>query len=134
MENEKKGINEIRISGRLATYPELSYTKNGVARVTARIAVNPLWTPPGEKPQAEFHNLIAFGDEAMKLHAFAAVGQKYLVKRGQLQSRSWHDESGQRRERVEIVVREGELGSAPIVKPEPGALRIGPRTKIEGAA
>ena len=47
-------VNEVRLLGRLAADPNVRYTPEGKAVTELRVATN-------ERPEAEFHDLVAYG-------------------------------------------------------------------------
>ena len=105
-------LNKVFIIGRLTADPEARATPSGQQVATIRIATNRVWndrTSGQKQEQVEFHTIVAWG-------GLADVASKYLKKgqlaffEGRLQTRSWNDQSGQKRYRTEIVAENLQLG------------------------
>ncbi|MBN98783.1 MAG: single-stranded DNA-binding protein [Gemmatimonadetes bacterium] len=111
-------INQVALSGRLVQDPEFRFVENGVARLSARLAVNRSYRDrDGEwREEASFFNMVAWH----KLAEFAAErihkGTPVFVA-GRLRSHSWKDEDETPHTLVEIQVRSLQLLEKQTEKP-----------------
>ncbi len=104
-------VNKAIIVGNLTRNPEARTTTSGQTVVSFGVATNRIWTDKNgqRQKQAEFHNVVAWG-------RLAEICQKYLSKgkliyiEGRLQTRTWQDQSGAKRNRTEIVAERMQLG------------------------
>ena len=108
-------LNKIFILGRLTRDPEQRTMPNGRAISNFGMATNRIWTnqESGEKQeQVEFHNVVAFGKLAEICNQYLTKGQLTLIE-GRIQTRSWEDQSGNKRYRTEIVAENMQMGPRP---------------------
>ncbi|KQT83509.1 single-stranded DNA-binding protein [Aurantimonas sp. Leaf443] len=107
-------VNKVILVGNLGADPEVRRLNSGDAVVNLRIATSESWRDKasGErKEKTEWHNVVIFNENLVK------VAEQYLKKgstvyiEGQLQTRSWDDQSGQKRYTTEVVLQRfrGEL-------------------------
>ncbi|MCQ8782498.1 single-stranded DNA-binding protein [Mangrovibrevibacter kandeliae] len=107
-------VNKVILVGNLGADPEVRRLNSGDAVVNLRIATSESWRDrnSGErKERTEWHNVVIFNENLVK------VAEQYLKKgstvyiEGQLQTRSWEDQSGQKRYTTEVVLQRfrGEL-------------------------
>lgn len=105
-------INKVILIGNLASDPELRSTPEGQQVCSFRLATNRIWTDKqtGQKQQkTEFHNVVCW-------RRLAEIASKYLTKgnmvfiEGRLETRSWEDQSGNKRWRTEIIAENLQLG------------------------
>ncbi|WP_102958363.1 single-stranded DNA-binding protein [Mangrovicella endophytica] len=107
-------VNKVILVGNLGADPEVRRLNSGDAVVNLRIATTETWRDrqSGErKERTEWHNVVIFNENLVK------VAEQYLKKgatvyiEGQLQTRSWEDQSGQKRYTTEVVLQRfrGEL-------------------------
>jgi len=97
-------INRVVLIGRLVRDPELKYTQNGAAVSNFSIANNRTYAVSGEKrEQVSYFNCIAWGKGGELIVQYCKKGQRIAVE-GRLQQRSWDDQSGNKRQVVEVVV------------------------------
>lgn len=107
-------VNKVILVGNLGADPEVRRLNSGDAVVNLRLATTESWRDKssGErKEKTEWHNVVIFNDGLVK------VAEQYLRKgstvyiEGQLQTRSWEDQSGQKRYATEVVLQRfrGEL-------------------------
>lgn len=95
--------------GRLARDPELRYAESGKAVAPLRIAVG----RAGDSDDADFFDVVAFGDLAEACATHLVKGRKVLVE-GALRQHTWTDAaSGDRRSRVEVVANRIQFLDAP---------------------
>jgi single-strand DNA-binding protein len=101
-------VNKVILVGNLGADPETRRLNNGSAVVNMRLATSESWRDKssGErKEKTEWHNVVIFDENICK------VAEQYLRKgstvyiEGQLQTRSWEDQSGQKKYTTEIVLQ-----------------------------
>jgi single-strand DNA-binding protein len=107
----------VKLIGNLGADPELSYTPNGTAKATMRLATHEVWTnKDGTKGErTEWHRIIAWGRLAEVMGEYAAKGRQLFVS-GRLQTRSWEDENNTKRWTTEIVASNIQLLGSPKAK------------------
>ena len=107
-------LNKVLLIGNLGADPELSYTPEGTAKATMRLATHEVWTKKdGSKGErTEWHRLIAWGRLAEVMGEYAHKGRQLFVE-GRLQTRSWEDKDGNKRWTTEIVATNIQLLGAP---------------------
>ena len=97
-------INRIFMIGRLTKDPDLRYTQGGTSVASFSIANNRSYTAQNERKEAvSYFNCIAWGKSGEVIAQHCKKGQRIGLE-GRLQQRSWQDQSGQKRNTVEIVV------------------------------
>ena len=107
-------VNKVILVGNLGADPEIRRLNSGDAVVNMRIATSESWRDKGSgerKEKTEWHNVVIFNENLVK------VAEQYLKKgakvylEGQLQTRSWEDQSGQKKYTTEVVLQRfrGEL-------------------------
>lgn len=97
-------LNKAMIIGRLTRDPETKTIPSGQAVTTFSVATNFVWTDPnGQKQErVEFHNVVAWRKLAEITGKFLKKGSRVYLD-GRLQTRSWEDQTGQKKYRTEIV-------------------------------
>ena len=98
-------FNKVILIGNLVADPELKKTQSGVSVTSFRIAVGRRFTKQGEQPQADFIDIVAWRQQAEFVTRFFTKGKPILVC-GQLQTRTWTDNNGQKRYATEVVADE----------------------------
>lgn len=99
-----RGINLVLLDGNLAADPEVRYTGSGTPVATLRMATN---TESRKKPDgtyedlAQFHRVVVWGPRAEELGREAQKGDRVRAD-GMLATRSWEDQSGQKRYITEV--------------------------------
>lgn len=103
-------INQIALSGRLAQDPEFRLTENGVARLSARLAVNRSYRQRNGEWQEEssFFNIVLWQKMAEYYAERIRKGTPVFIA-GRLRSHSWRDEEDRHHSLVEIQVRSLQL-------------------------
>lgn len=107
-------INKVILVGNLGADPEIRRLNSGDPVVNLSVATSESWRDKqsGERREkTEWHRVVIFND------ALAKVAEQYLKKgmkvyiEGQLQTRSWEDQSGQKKYTTEVVLQRfrGEL-------------------------
>lgn len=122
-----RGVNKVILIGNLGGDPEVRYTPNGAAVANISLATNESWTDrSGERQErTEWHRLVLWSKLAEIAGQYLRKGSKVFVE-GRLQTRSWDDQSGQKRYTTEVVVNDMQMldgrgeGSSPGGPPPPG--------------
>lgn len=96
-----RSVNKVFLIGNVGRDPEVKATPNGTNVATFSLATS---FKPKDKPEVtEWHNLVAFGQDADTVQAYVKKGSKLYIE-GKLQTRSWDDKStGKKQYRTEIV-------------------------------
>ena len=96
-------LNKVLLIGNLAKDPELRYTPQGTAVVNLRLAVNRRWKDKAgeQKEEVCFLTVVAWDKQAEVCNQYLRKGAPVFVE-GRLQSRSWEDSSGQKRNVIEV--------------------------------
>lgn len=98
-------LNKAQIIGRLTRDPETRTTPNGSVVCSFSIATNYVYkNANGEKQeQVEYHNIVAWRKLGEIAGQYLKKGSQVYVE-GRIQTRSWDDASGQKKNRTEIVI------------------------------
>ena len=99
-----RSLNKVMLIGNLGADPEVRMTPSGVQVATISVATTTSWKDQSgaQQEKTEWHRVILW-------RGLADVVQKYLKKgssvyiEGKLQSRSWDDNSGQKRYVTEVI-------------------------------
>ena len=97
-------FNKVILMGRLTADPELKQTQSGATVTNFTIAVDRKYNK-GEEKQADFPTIIAWRQTAEFICKYFAKGSAILIE-GELQTRSWTDQQGQKRYATEVVAHE----------------------------
>ncbi len=96
-------VNKVILIGNLGKDPEVRYLEGGVPVANFTLATSEKYNKNGEKvTQTEWHNIVLW-------RGLAEVAEKYLKKgnqvyiEGKLRTRSWEDQTGNKRYTTEIV-------------------------------
>ncbi len=130
-----RGVNKVILIGNLGGDPEVRYTPNGAAVANVSLATNESWTDrSGERQErTEWHRLVLWSKLAEIAGQYLRKGSKVFVE-GRLQTRSWDDQSGQKRYTTEVVVNDMQMldgrgeGGGPGGPPPPGGASDGGAT------
>lgn len=101
-----RGVNKVILIGNLGSDPEVRYTPDGVPVANFSLATTESWNDrnTGERQErTEWHRLVLWRRQAEVAQQYLKKGSKIYVE-GKLQTRSWDDQSGQKRYTTEIVV------------------------------
>lgn len=98
-------FNKVILVGNLTADPELKKTQSGVSVTSFSIAVNRRFAKQGEQQQTDFISIVAWRQTAEFISRYFNKGRPILVC-GQLQTRSWTDQNGQKRYVTEVVADE----------------------------
>ena len=114
-------MNRVILMGRLTADPELRQTPQGTSVTRFNIAVDRRFKTEGGQ-QADFITCVVWRQTAEFICRYFAKGRMIAVE-GQLQSRSWDDQSGKRQYATEVIVDNafftGEKREQPDVAPIP---------------
>jgi len=104
-------LNKAIIVGNLTADPEARTTPSGQQVCTIRVATNRVWTDQnGAKQQkTEFHTVVLWRRLAEIASQYLKKGNLVLIE-GHLETRSWDDQSGNKRYRTEIIAESMQLG------------------------
>ena len=99
-------VNRAIIIGNLGNDPELRYTQNQNAVATLNIATTDYRNDAnGERQEiTEWHRVVVWGRQAENCSKYLAKGRSVYVE-GRIQTRSWDDQSGQKRYTTEIIAQ-----------------------------
>jgi single-strand DNA-binding protein len=97
-------LNRAMLIGNLTRDPEVRTTQNGTSVASFGVATNFVWTDQSGNRQekAEYHNIVAWRKLADICAQYLRKGAKIYVE-GRLQTRSWDDQTGNKRYITEIV-------------------------------
>ncbi len=116
-------FNKVLLIGNLTKDPELRYTPQGTAVVNLRMAVNRKFKDKNQELKEEvcFITAVAWNKQAETCNQYLHKGSPLLVE-GRLQSRSWEDNAGQKRNVIEVRAERVQfLGGAQSSKGAPAA-------------
>lgn len=101
-------INKVILLGNLGADPVVNNTPNGVKIVNLRVATSDSWKDKatGErKEKTEWHRVVIFNTQlAETAERYLRKGSKVYIE-GQLQTRTWKDNSGADRYTTEVVLQ-----------------------------
>lgn len=96
-------LNRVVLTGRLTRDVELRYTQSGAAVASFTLAVDRSYTNANGEREADFINAVIWRKPAENFANFFSKGSLVGIE-GRLQTRSYDDQSGQRRYITEVVV------------------------------
>ncbi len=104
-------FNKAIVVGRLTRDPESKTLPSGQPVTNFGLATSRFYTDKagGKQNVAEFHNIVAFGKIAEICARYLKKGGLALIE-GHIQTRSWQDKDGNKRNRTEIVAESMQLG------------------------
>ncbi|MDD4939570.1 MAG: single-stranded DNA-binding protein [Candidatus Omnitrophica bacterium] len=96
-------FNKVMLMGNLTKDPELRYTPQGTAVVNLRLAVNRRYKDRNQEIKEEvcFLTAVVWNKQAETCNQYLHKGSPVFIE-GRLQSRSWEDNSGQKRSVLEV--------------------------------
>jgi single-strand DNA-binding protein len=101
-------LNKVTLIGNLGQDPEIRRTQDGRPIANFTIATTETWRDrqSGEKrDKTEWHRIVIFSEGLAKVaEQYLKKGMKVYIE-GQLQTRSWDDQQGQKRYTTEIVLQ-----------------------------
>lgn len=110
-------MNNVVLSGRLATETELGYTPSQTAKCTFTLAVEKRRRKDTEQA-ADFIRITVWGANAENCNRYLVKGQKAEV-RGRIQTGSYKDRDGKTVYTTDVIAEEVEFGEKPKAKAEP---------------
>lgn len=108
-------FNKVFLMGNLTKDPELRYTPQGTAVANLRMAVNRKYKNKNQELKEEtcFITVVVWNKQAETCNQYLHKGSAAFIE-GLLQSRSWEDASGQKRNVIEVRAERVQfLGPAP---------------------
>ena len=104
-------FNKVFILGNLTRDPEIRTTPTGQSVAQFGVATNRIWYDKNHQKQtdAEFHNIVAWGKLAEIASRYLTKGKMVFVE-GRIKTRSWQDQSGQKKYRTEIIAEGFQMG------------------------
>ena len=97
-------FNKIILIGNMTADPELKQTQGGTSVCSFTIAVNRRYVKEGEQ-KVDYINIVAWKEHGEFVSRYFKKGNPILIC-GQLQTRSWNDNQGQKRYTTEVVADE----------------------------
>lgn len=96
-------LNKVLLMGNLTKDPELRYTPQGTAVVNLRLAVNRKFRNKNQELKEEtcFITVVVWNKQAETCNQYLHKGSPVFIE-GMLQSRSWEDNTGQKRNVIEV--------------------------------
>ena len=94
-------FNKVILMGRLTAAPELKQTQNGKSVTSFNLAVD----RKGKDTPCDFFTIVAWNQTAEFICKYFGKGQAILVC-GELQTRSWTDNNGNKRPATEVLANE----------------------------
>ncbi|MFC1971364.1 single-stranded DNA-binding protein [Chloroflexota bacterium] len=97
-------LNKVMIIGNVGAEPEMRFTPDGKPVTSFRVATNRVYAAQdGERKQeTEWFSVVAWSRLAEQCNQFLGKGRLVYVE-GRLRTRSWDDQSGQKRYRTEVI-------------------------------
>ena len=100
-------INKVILIGTVGQDPEVRYTgdaSNGAKVATIRLATTERYRDRNGNPQehTEWHNVVVWRNQADVVEKYVKKGTQLYVE-GRLRTRSWDDQSGNKRDTTDIV-------------------------------
>ncbi|MBN2251637.1 MAG: single-stranded DNA-binding protein [Candidatus Altiarchaeota archaeon] len=119
-------LNRVMLIGRLGNDPEVRHTQDGVPVATFNLATDEQWKDKkgGKVQKTEWHRIVAWRKLGEICGEYLAKGKSVFIE-GKIQSRSWEDDDGNKRQVTEIIAQGMRiLGGSPgnggqNAKPEP---------------
>lgn len=102
-----RGLNKVMLIGHLGRDPELRYTPTNRPVATFSLANDRSWTTAegAKRNETEWFNIVAWGNLAEICNQYLKKGQQVFIE-GRLHTRTWQDDQGNKRSRVEVVASE----------------------------
>lgn len=101
-------VNKVILVGHLGNEPEIRTTQSGQKIANLSIATSERWKDRStgeQREKTEWHRVVVFSEGLAKVaEQYLKKGSKVYIE-GQLQTRSWEDQSGQKKYSTEIVLQ-----------------------------
>ena len=101
-------MNKVELIGRLTKEPELKLTSNQTQFCNFTVAVDRRFKDANGQRQADFINCVAWKQTAVFIQKYFHKGNRIGLT-GSIQTRSFEDQSGQKRFVTEVIVDEAEF-------------------------
>ena len=98
-------MNKVFLVGRLTRDPELRYGANNTAVMRSSLAVDRQFTNQNGEREADFINIVAFGNRAETMKKYLVKGSQIAVS-GRIQTGSYDAQDGSKRYTTDVVVEE----------------------------
>lgn len=107
-------LNKVLLIGNLTKDPELRYTPQGTAVANLRMAINRKFKDRNQEIKEEvcFITAVVWDKQAETCNQYLHKGSPLFVE-GRLQSRSWEDNAGQKRNVIEVRAERVQFLGAP---------------------
>lgn len=128
-------FNRVYLMGNLTKDPELRYTPQGTPVANLRLAVNRRYRNKNQELKEEvcFITAVVWNKQAETCNQYLHKGSPIFVE-GRLQSRSWEDASGQKRNVIEVRAERVQfLGQPPAKQQAVQPEELAPETTTESA-
>ena len=104
-------LNKAIVYGNLTRDPELRSMPSGSQVANFSVATTRIWKDKAGAKQedTQFHNIVVFGVQAGFVHQYLKKGSAVMIE-GRMQTRSWDDQSGQKKYRTEIIADRVQFG------------------------
>jgi single-strand DNA-binding protein len=105
-----RGVNKVILIGNLGSDPEVKYTPDGTPVANFTLATSETWNnrEGARQERTEWHRIVMWRKLAEIAGKYLRKGSKVYIE-GRLQTRSWDDQSGQKRYITEIDAREMQM-------------------------
>lgn len=102
-----RGVNKVILIGNLGADPELKYTPSGTAVCTFRLATSESFKDRdgNQQERTEWHRIVAWTKLGEIAAQYLSKGRQVYIE-GSIRTRSWEDQSGERKYMTEIVARD----------------------------
>ena len=101
-------VNKVILIGNLGADPEIRRTQDGRPIANLRIATSERWRDRNtgeQREKTEWHRVVIFNEGLCRVaEQYLKKGAKVYIE-GQLQTREWEDQSGQKRYSTEVVLQ-----------------------------
>ena len=98
-------FNKVILIGNMTADPELKQTQGGLSVCSFSIAVNRRFKSENGQQECDFITIVAWRQQAEFVCRYFKKGQPILIC-GQIQTRTWTDNQGQKRYATEVVADE----------------------------
>ena len=104
---QKGSVNKVVIVGHIGADPETRFTPSGTAVANFNVATNESRknSDGGYQDHTEWHSCVLFGKRAEFAGEYLKRGQLIYLE-GRLQTRSWEDDSGTKKNKTEVIGNE----------------------------
>lgn len=105
-------LNKVFLIGRLTRDPEARTTPSGQLVCNFGLATNRVWTnreTNQKEEKTEFHNIVLWRRLAEIASQYLTKGSLVLIE-GRVQTRSWEDQSGNKKYKTEVIAENIQLG------------------------